>query len=132
MTDPIKKSKCHAIDVHVGQRLRTIRKIRGLSQSQLAEILGVTFQQIQKYERATNRISIGSLTYMAGELGVDVHYFIEGIDGTSTDQSARSAKLSLIHCLPDERLDAILALVKSDPIMQAAETSLVKTAVGGP
>ena len=58
------------IDVAVGLRLRTLRKSRGLSQDQLGRSLGITFQQIQKYERGTNRVSASMLVRAARFLGV--------------------------------------------------------------
>ena len=66
MSDP------NPIDVEVGARLRVLRKLRGLSQSDLAERLGLTFQQVQKYERGTNRISASKLWKVAEVLQVPV------------------------------------------------------------
>lgn len=68
------------IDLHVGRRVRLRRKQRGLSQVRLAEALGLTFQQVQKYERGTNRISASKLYGIAFELRVPVGYFYEGLD----------------------------------------------------
>ena len=68
-----------AVDVHIGQRLRMCRKLAGLSQEQLAERLGVTFQQVQKYEKGTNRISASRLFNAAQLLSVPVSYFFEGL-----------------------------------------------------
>ena len=66
------------LDLHVGRRVRWRRRILGLSQSDLARLIGVRFQQIQKYEAATNRLSAARLWQLAGALGVDVQYFFEG------------------------------------------------------
>jgi transcriptional regulator with XRE-family HTH domain len=68
-----------AVDVHIGQRLRMRRKLAGLSQEQLAERLGVTFQQVQKYEKGTNRISASRLFDAARLLSVPVSFFFEGL-----------------------------------------------------
>lgn len=68
------------IDVHVGQRVRARRKMLGLSQTQLGYELGVTFQQVQKYERGTNRIGSSRLFRMASALDVPVSYFFEGAE----------------------------------------------------
>src|SRR6059058_1305292 len=68
----------HPIDRHVGLRIRMRRKELGVSQEKLAEALGLTFQQIQKYERAANRISASRLYRMGMTLGVDVPFFFEG------------------------------------------------------
>lgn len=66
-----------AIDIHVGKRLRQQRKAKGLTQSGLAEMLGVTYQQIQKYESGSNRIAAGRLQALAGALEVPVAFFFE-------------------------------------------------------
>jgi len=68
------------IDVHVGQRVRARRKMLGLSQTQLGKELGVTFQQVQKYERGTNRIGSSRLFRMSTTLDVPVAYFFEGAE----------------------------------------------------
>lgn len=68
------------IDIHVGQRVRARRKMLGLSQTQLGKELGVTFQQVQKYERGTNRIGSSRLFRMSTTLDVPVAYFFEGAE----------------------------------------------------
>src|SRR5688572_29580451 len=65
------------VDVHVGQRLRVRRSLLGLSQEKLAESIGLTFQQIQKYERGMNRISAGRLYQFSKILDVPVTYFYD-------------------------------------------------------
>ncbi len=67
------------IDVSVGRRLRERRTLLGLSQTELAESVGLTFQQIQKYERGANRISASRLYQFACLLDVSVDYFFDGI-----------------------------------------------------
>ncbi|WP_262696013.1 helix-turn-helix domain-containing protein [Kordiimonas aquimaris] len=66
------------IDIHVGLRVRERRKMLSMSQSSLGDIVGVTFQQIQKYERGTNRIGSSRLLRVANALDVPVSYFFEG------------------------------------------------------
>ena len=68
----------HPVDLHVGSRVRSRRAELGMSQEKLASELGLTFQQVQKYERAANRISASRLYYMSKVLGVDVPYFYDG------------------------------------------------------
>ena len=68
------------VDIHVGERLRQRRVLLGLSQHQLAESLGVSFQQLQKYEAASNRISVSRLHQLARTLDVPLVWFFEGID----------------------------------------------------
>ncbi|MEW5687493.1 MAG: helix-turn-helix transcriptional regulator [Pseudomonadota bacterium] len=76
----------HPIDEHVGRRVRLRRKQRGLSQGSLAEALGLTFQQIQKYERGSNRISASKLYGIATVLGVPVGFFYEGLNDPSSPE----------------------------------------------
>jgi len=68
------------IDRHVGSRLRLARLSRSISQCHLAERLGLTFQQIQKYERGTNRVSAGRLYEISRAVDVEVTFFFEGLD----------------------------------------------------
>jgi transcriptional regulator with XRE-family HTH domain len=70
MAERAETSTPDPIDVAVGLRLRTLRKARGMSQEQLGRALGITFQQIQKYERGTNRISASMLVKSGEALGV--------------------------------------------------------------
>lgn len=67
-------------DRHVGARIRERRIMLGLSQQQMADLIGVTYQQAHKYERGINRISAGRLYEIAQVLGVPVGYFFEGLD----------------------------------------------------
>ncbi|MEM7173489.1 MAG: helix-turn-helix domain-containing protein [Pseudomonadota bacterium] len=68
------------IDLHVGTQVRARRVLLGLSQEKLADGLGITFQQVQKYERGSNRISASRLFNMARLLDVPITYFFEGMD----------------------------------------------------
>lgn len=70
----------NSIDRHVGTRLRLRRSLLGMSQTDLGKKLGVTFQQIQKYERGTNRIGASRLFSVANALEVPISYFYEGLD----------------------------------------------------
>jgi transcriptional regulator with XRE-family HTH domain len=69
----------HPIDRHVGLRIRMRRKEMGFSQEKLAEALGLTFQQVQKYERGANRVSASKLWEVAQALRTSVAYFYEGL-----------------------------------------------------
>ena len=69
-----------SIDQHVGARLRLRRSLLEMSQSELGEKLGVTFQQVQKYERGTNRVGASRLFHVARVMEVPVSYFFEGLD----------------------------------------------------
>ena len=72
--------EANPIDVYVGNRLKLRREMLKISQAKLASLLGVTFQQIQKYEKGTNRIGASRIWDMALVLKVPVDYFYEGID----------------------------------------------------
>ena len=72
------------VDTHVGQRMRQRREALGVSQGQLGRHLGLTFSQVQKYEKGTNRIGAGRLHLLAGFLGVPVQFFFEGLEGEPT------------------------------------------------
>jgi transcriptional regulator with XRE-family HTH domain len=78
--------RANAADHHVGARIRERRVMLGLSQQQLAQMIGVTYQQAHKYERGLNRISAGRLYEIAQVLGVPVSWFFDGL--SSTDQPA--------------------------------------------
>ena len=76
------------IDVHVGRRVKLRRLELGLSQEALGERLGVSFQQVQKYERGTNRIGASRLFEMAGILRVDIAYFYFDADKALSEHQA--------------------------------------------
>ncbi|MDR2646182.1 MAG: helix-turn-helix domain-containing protein [Holosporaceae bacterium] len=67
-----------SIDLHIGKQVKARRFFLGISQEKLGNYLGVTFQQIQKYEKGTNRISAGTLFNIANILNIDVNYFYKG------------------------------------------------------
>jgi transcriptional regulator with XRE-family HTH domain len=69
------------VDVHVGSRIRMRRQLIGMSQEKLGELLGITFQQVQKYEKGANRISASRLYYTAKILGVPVQFFYDDLPG---------------------------------------------------
>lgn len=73
------KSKPNPIDIHVGSRVRFKRKILGITQRKLGDALGITFQQIQKYESGTNRIGSSRLYHISKILSVPVAFFFEDL-----------------------------------------------------
>jgi len=82
--------KPNPVDVHVGGRIRLRRRVTGLSQEDLARALELTFQQVQKYERGTNRVSASKLFAIADVMGVPVNYFFQGLPGPDpTDHKHR-------------------------------------------
>ena len=100
------------VDVHVGQRLRVRRSLLGMSQEKLAEAVGLTFQQVQKYERGINRISAGRLFQFSKILDVPVAYFYDQLGGEPSDAS---------YGLADNEQEAF-GEGSNDDIMQSKET----------
>jgi transcriptional regulator with XRE-family HTH domain len=81
----------HKVDVHVGKRIRQRRWLVGMTQQRLAELVGIKFQQIQKYETGANRVSASRLWDIADALDVKVSFFFEGLrvdDGKPAKESA--------------------------------------------
>ena len=75
----------HPVDVHVGKRIRHRRWLVGMTQQQLAEKVGIKFQQIQKYETGANRVSASRLWDIADALEVPVSFFFEGIESDNAE-----------------------------------------------
>jgi transcriptional regulator with XRE-family HTH domain len=80
----------HPVDVHVGKRIRHRRWTLGTTQQQLADAVGIKFQQIQKYETGANRVSASRLWDIAVALGVPVSFFFEGMEGLGTSEAPRT------------------------------------------
>ena len=78
----------HPVDIHVGKRLRARRTILGVSQEDIGDSVGITFQQVQKYERGLNRIGSSRLYEFSCLLGVGVSYFFEELDGNSSSKDS--------------------------------------------
>lgn len=116
----------HPIDIHVGRRVAERRLALRYNQSDLGRALGLTFQQVQKYEKGTNRISASKLWLIAQFLGVELGYFFEGLptDGTTPDvpeaitavaaPTRQSMEISsLVVGLPVAQQKLVLELVRS-------------------
>lgn len=80
----------HPVDAHVGKRIRHRRWMVGMTQQQLADKVGIKFQQIQKYETGMNRVSASRLWDIADALGVGIAFFFEGLDDAR--ESARASE----------------------------------------
>ncbi len=121
------------VDSHVGARIRVCRKLQGHSQQQLAAALGLTFQQVQKYERGTNRVSASKLYEIARFLSVPIAYFFEELPETAGDTTAALDASNLdrrIHDFlrsPDglELVDALTMI--SQPLFRRSLIQLVRT-----
>ncbi len=76
------------VDAHIGQKIRARRNLLGLSQTELADTAGITFQQIQKYEKGVNRVGASRLQQFSEALGVPPSYFFEGLPTVGKKQTA--------------------------------------------
>jgi transcriptional regulator with XRE-family HTH domain len=118
--------------VHVGSRIRLRRTMLGMSQEKLGEALGITFQQIQKYEKGTNRVGASRLQNISGILNVPVSFFFEDAPGDQTVGASGMAEASSSNYVVDflsssEGLQLNRAFVKiSDPKVRRKLVDLVK------
>lgn len=109
----------HEIDTHVGEKLRQFRWLAGLNQTQLAEKMGVKFQQVQKYETGTNRISASRLWMASEALDKPIAAFFPQPEGEAPAeqdevQDRIDAKLlRRIKDLPDNKRTAVVALIQT-------------------
>ena len=116
----------HPVDVHVGSAIRKLRRDAGMTQQQLAEMVGIKFQQIQKYETGANRVSASRLWDIADALGVQISFFFEGLEDaqaaaktTENDLMADKEALELVrsyYAIPEAQRRRLfdLARVLSD------------------
>jgi transcriptional regulator with XRE-family HTH domain len=95
-TDPVPgRRRAQDVDRHVGARMRERRVMLGLTQNQLAELIGVTYQQAHKYEKGINRIASGRLYNIAQALGVEVGYFFEGMGSDNAFKATPQQRMLL-------------------------------------
>lgn len=112
------------IDVHVGNRLRLRRTLLGLSQERLGAALGLTFQQIQKYEKGMNRVGASRLWDISKVLGVSISFFFEDMDEDVASQSPRMINLgeeASVLQLAEEQQD-----LDDDPLSKEETLILVR------
>jgi transcriptional regulator with XRE-family HTH domain len=100
----------HPVDVHVGKRVRHRRWMVGMTQQQLGDIVGIKFQQIQKYETGMNRISASRLWDIAQALDVSISFFFEGFDSDETTEAPATHEVQRGDLLADKEA---LELVRS-------------------
>lgn len=133
--------RANPLDLHVGSRVRLQRMLLGMSQEKLGERLGLTFQQIQKYEKGINRIGASRLYELAKVLGVSVQFFYEDAPVDYSDQkpastmggfSERPADRYVVDFLSSrEGVELNKAFVKiSDPKIRRTIVDLVRTLAG--
>jgi transcriptional regulator with XRE-family HTH domain len=104
------------VDVQIAGRIRTARLSRGYSQQKVAKGLGLTFQQVQKYESGTNRVSIGTLHAIGKILGVPMSYFLQGIDGSSTGSPEMQSLHEALKTEEGVRVAAALSRIRRAPL----------------
>ena len=115
----------HQVDVHVGGRIRLRRRELDMSQQQLGEKLGISFQQVQKYEKGTNRVGASRLWQIAEILNVHIRFFFEGLEGAPEAEEehiqSRVIELAqLIETIRDEEVrKQVLNLIKACKGMEA-------------
>lgn len=97
----------HKVDVHVGQRIRQRRWLTGMTQQKLAELVGIKFQQIQKYETGANRVSASRLWDIADALSVDISFFFEGLKSDADKASETPKKVPVDVTGDKEAMDLI-------------------------
>jgi transcriptional regulator with XRE-family HTH domain len=106
-------------DRYVGARLRECRIMAGLTQAQLAELIGIAYQQEHKYERGINRIAAGRLYQIASVLGVDVGYFYEGFQSerpvgpTAAQRMLLDLSRNFLNIPKQEHREALIALARA-------------------
>lgn len=117
------------VDIHVGSRLRIQRGLQGLSQTEVAEKLGLTFQAIQKYERGETRISASRLYQIAEVLGIPIYHFFEGLP-VRHRQGEASSDLSQGKLILDREAHELLGAFSAvtDPQFRRAVIQLLKHA----
>lgn len=127
------KKRPNPIDVHVGSRIRLRRNMLGISQEKLGENLGITFQQVQKYEKGTNRVGASRLQAIASILEVPVSFFFEDAPGQSGEPGKGFAEDNATTYVVDfinsaEGLQLNRAFVRiSDPKVRRRIIDLVKS-----
>lgn len=122
------------IDVHVGSRVRLRRLLIGMSQDKLGEELGVTFQQVQKYERGANRIGASRLYQISVVLDVPVTFFYEGIKGRPLTGVAEDEQTAFVQDFINSPEGVSLAAAFTriqDPRVRRRVLELVRTLAGG-
>ena len=121
------------VDIHVGSRVRLRRLLLGMSQEKLGDELGVTFQQVQKYERGANRIGASRLFRVAEVLEVPIGFFFEGLQSSPVEGFADGDQTPLVNDFINSpegvALAAAFARIK-DPSVRRKLLELARTLAG--
>jgi transcriptional regulator with XRE-family HTH domain len=119
--------KANPIDAQVGNRVRIRRMLIGMSQEKLGDLLGLTFQQVQKYEKGVNRIGAGRLFEIARILGVPIDFFYDGV-AAPIEGLANGTPPVMEFVSSGEGLQLSLAFMKiKDPKVRKRVLDLVKS-----
>ena len=116
----------NAVDKKVGQRVRSRRLEIGMSQERLAELLGVTFQQVQKYEKGVNRIAVSRLLDIANALEVSACRFFDGLEKRGVAETPQDYVNDALATPEGAQLMALFATIKSQKIRRKV-LELVRT-----
>ncbi|WP_299876277.1 helix-turn-helix transcriptional regulator [uncultured Sulfitobacter sp.] len=103
----------HPVDVHVGKRLKQIRTLRRLSQTDVARKLSLSFQQIQKYEVGSNRVAASRLFELSQILDVSPAYFFDGLHDDPTKQQVEDPGMDIVNALAAIDDEAIKSRIKT-------------------
>lgn len=106
------RAQAKTVDTHVGQRIRDKRNEKGMSQTEVANALGVTFQQVQKYERGTNRVGASRLYDLSRILGVQVQFFFEGLENQPNEPEDDME--NIVHLMKPDTIELVEAYYKVD------------------
>jgi transcriptional regulator with XRE-family HTH domain len=117
------------VDVLVGQNIRICRLQKGLSQTELGERIGVTFQQIQKYEKGANRVGASRLTQIAGVLGIPLPTLFEGTPAAGQAMPDQTARTLLTHPHSLRLLQAFDKITSE--AMRSAVLQMIESIAGG-
>lgn len=124
---PANRKKPNPTDIYVGQRIRFARNIEGMSQEALASILGITFQQVQKYEKGTNRVSASRLQHIANTFGVPVSFFFEAAPGAAESGIVSEANALMHHLMKPDVVELVRSFASiADASARAGLLSAVK------
>ena len=124
----------HVVDVHVGQRIRHRRWTIGMTQQQLADAVGIKFQQIQKYECGANRITASRLFSLGTALNVNINYFFDGLapDGKQAPANDQNDRLSGDILSQKETLELVRAYYRLSERPRRRLLDLAKALEGDP
>ncbi|MCX8998248.1 helix-turn-helix domain-containing protein [Rhizobiaceae bacterium BDR2-2] len=124
------KAEPHKVDIEVGKKIRVQRTMKKMSQTELGNRIGVTFQQVQKYERGSNRVSASKLVEIARALDVDVRLFFDGLEEETGSNDNRPVAQSFVSSRQGLMLNAAFFAIADERIRENI-LRLVQTIASG-